>query len=225
MVELERDPGPALGEYADAAMAVLAEPLADELTRGEALRFGALLHDVAKPQTRAETPEGRITFMGHDAAGAELARAVLARLRTSERLQAHVAALARHHLRLGFLVHERPLVAPPGVPLPARVRARRGRRHRPLGRRPAGDARAPRRRGDRPRTSTWPARCSARRCAGARRGRARRSCAATSWPRSWGSSPGPQLGELLAALDEASFAGEIATREQAVALARTLAEG
>ena len=90
-------------------MAVLAEPLADGLTRGEALRFGALLHDAAKPQTRAETPEGRITFMGHDAAGAELARAVLSRLRTSDRLQAHVAALARHHLRLGFLVHERPL--------------------------------------------------------------------------------------------------------------------
>ncbi len=109
VVELERDPGPALGEHAEAAMAVLAEPLADGLTRGDALRFGALLHDAAKPQTRAETPEGRITFMGHDAAGAELSRAVLSRLRTSDRLQAHVAALARHHLRLGFLVHERPL--------------------------------------------------------------------------------------------------------------------
>ena len=36
----------------------------------------------------------------------ELAREVLGRLRTSERLRAHVAALVRHHLRLGFLVHE-----------------------------------------------------------------------------------------------------------------------
>ena len=34
-------------------------PLANELTRGQALRFGALLHDIAKPQTRAVTPEGR----------------------------------------------------------------------------------------------------------------------------------------------------------------------
>ena len=35
-----------------------------------------------------------------------MARAVLARMRASERLRAHVAALVRHHLRLGFLVHE-----------------------------------------------------------------------------------------------------------------------
>ena len=47
-----------------------------------------------------------MTFLGHDARGAELARAVLERLRASERLRAHVAALVRHHLRLGFLVHE-----------------------------------------------------------------------------------------------------------------------
>src|SRR5207249_2822983 len=91
--------------------AVLAEPLADELTRGEALRWGALLHDVAKPLTRMIRPaDGRVTFIGHDSLGARVAREMLARLRTSERLRAHVAALVRHHLVLGFLVHEpRPL--------------------------------------------------------------------------------------------------------------------
>ncbi len=47
-----------------------------------------------------------MTFMGHDALGADLARAVLSRLRASERLQGHVAALVRSHLRLGFLVHD-----------------------------------------------------------------------------------------------------------------------
>jgi poly(A) polymerase len=86
---------------------LLAQPLADELTRGEALRWGALLHDAAKPLTREVRPgDGRVTFLGHDERGAELAREVLGRLRTSERLRAHVAALVRHHLRLGFLVHE-----------------------------------------------------------------------------------------------------------------------
>lgn len=90
-----------------AASALLAEPLADEMTRGEALRWGALLHDAAKPLTReVRAPEGRVTFIGHDVRGAELARAVLARLHASERLRAHVAALVRNHLRLGFLVHE-----------------------------------------------------------------------------------------------------------------------
>ena len=34
---------------------------------------------------------------------------MLTRLRASERLREHVAALTRHHLRLGFLVHEMPL--------------------------------------------------------------------------------------------------------------------
>jgi putative nucleotidyltransferase with HDIG domain len=87
--------------------AFLAEPLADGMTRGEALRWGALLHDAAKPMTREVRPgDGRVTFIGHDVRGAELARTVLGRLRASERLRAHVAGLVRNHLRLGFLVHE-----------------------------------------------------------------------------------------------------------------------
>jgi len=113
-VELTSAGGPASGEL-DACIgarrpvvdAFLSEPLADELTRGDALRWGALLHDAAKPLTRAVRPQdGRVTFIGHDVRGAQLARAVLERLRASERLRAHVAALVRHHLRLGFLVHE-----------------------------------------------------------------------------------------------------------------------
>jgi len=95
------------GEHSGEVMRLLAEPLADEMTRAEALRWGALLHDAAKPLTREVSPDGsRVTFMGHDIRGAELAREVLGRLRASERLRAHVAGLVRNHLRLGFLVHE-----------------------------------------------------------------------------------------------------------------------
>jgi putative nucleotidyltransferase with HDIG domain len=95
-----------IGERRSEIGALLAEPLADELTRGEALRWGALLHDAAKPLTRAVRPEdGRVTFIGHDERGAQLTRSLLERLRASERLRAHVSALVRHHLRLGFLVH------------------------------------------------------------------------------------------------------------------------
>ncbi len=109
VIELERGPERWVGEHGEAVSRFLAEPLANELTRGQALRFGALLHDVAKPATRDVTAEGRVTFIGHDAMGAETAASVLARLRASERLREHVAALTRHHLRLGFLVHEMPL--------------------------------------------------------------------------------------------------------------------
>ncbi len=86
------------------------EPLANELTRGQALRFGALLHDIAKARTRAVNEEGRVSFWGHDELGAEMSREILGRLRASERLQSYVAALTRSHLRLGFLVHSAPLV-------------------------------------------------------------------------------------------------------------------
>lgn len=101
------DPGGLLGEHAAEVAALLDEPLADGLTRGDALRWGALLHDAAKPLTRElRASDGRVTFIGHDVRGAALARAVLERLRASERMRAHVSALARHHLRLGLLVHE-----------------------------------------------------------------------------------------------------------------------
>lgn len=96
------------GELAPQVAELLAEPLADELTRGQALRFGALLHDIGKPQTRGERG-GYVTFIGHDRAGAEIVASICNRLRTSRHLSTHLQGLALHHLRLGFLVHERPL--------------------------------------------------------------------------------------------------------------------
>src|SRR5262249_15605021 len=108
-IAIERDPERWFGADSDALMRVLEEPLANELTRGQALRLGALFHDIAKPQTRNVTGEGRVTFMGHDEEGAAVSVQILSRLRASERLAGYVAALARHHLRLGFLVHQMPL--------------------------------------------------------------------------------------------------------------------
>ena len=35
------------------------------------MRWAALLHDAAKPQTRGVLPGGRVTFIGHDVAGAQ----------------------------------------------------------------------------------------------------------------------------------------------------------
>lgn len=111
--ELQADPGAFLGEeHGDALRAFLARPLADDVTRGTALRFGALLHDIAKPACQAVGDDGTVLgFPSHDRVGADTTRAILTRLRTSDRLRSHVAALARHHLRLGFLVHHRPVEA------------------------------------------------------------------------------------------------------------------
>jgi poly(A) polymerase len=219
-IDLERDPAAALGdELAEPVLALLAEPLADQLTRGGAMRFGALLHDVAKPRTRTEFPDGRIGFPHHDEEGAEMARAALARLRASERLRAHVAALTRHHLRLGFLVHDMPLdrraiyrylVA--CEPVEADVTllsvadrlATRGRkadeaiaRHLELARQVLAEA-------------------LARRAAGPQPPLVRGDELAAAL----GIARGPRLGELLARIAEARFAGEVSTRDEALALAR-----
>jgi poly(A) polymerase len=221
-IELERDPVAVFGaEHGDRVAALLAEPLADELTRGGALRWGALLHDAAKPQTQTPLPDGGFGFPGHDAVGAELARTILTRLRTSERLRTHVAALTRHHLRLGFLVHRRPLerrdlyaylaatdpVAADVTLLSVADRlGTRGRkadesiaRHLDLA------------------SEVLPA--------------------ALDWHESGGPAPlvrgdevaaalgvpaGPEIGRLLEALREAQFVGDVATREDALELARRL---
>jgi poly(A) polymerase len=223
-IALEHDPVAALGdEHGEAIAEFLAEPLADELTRGGALRFGALLHDAGKPETRDFTPEGNVTFIGHDQAGARISRELLTRLRTSERLRAHVAALAEHHLRLGFLVHRRPLdrrtvyrylrtCEPVEVDVTllsvADRLATRGDNAEPaiavhleLAREILGAA------------LEW-------RAYGRREPLIRGDELATAL----GIEPGPRLGELLAAIAEAAYAGEVATRDEAVALARGLIE-
>jgi poly(A) polymerase len=219
-LELELDPERAFPGRGQAVARLLTEPLANQVTRGGALRFGALFHDIAKPQTRAVTGEGRITFIGHDQAGAALARTVLGRLRVSERLSAQVAALVRNHLRLGFLVHETPLSrravygylsasAPVGVDVTllsvADRLATRGdgaelaiARHLELARQLLGEALA------------WMA------------DPPRPPVRGDQLVRALGIRPGPEVGRVLAALEEASFAGEIASRAEAIERARQL---
>jgi putative nucleotidyltransferase with HDIG domain len=112
-LEVERDLERFAGERAAEVAALLEEPLADEVSRRTALRFGALFHDIAKPATRAEF-NGFVGFKGHDEVGAEVIGSICARLRASRKLTQHLQGLARHHLRLGFLIPEMPL-PPRGV--------------------------------------------------------------------------------------------------------------
>ncbi len=109
LLDLEAELDRYVGESADGVRALLAEPLADELTRGGALRFGALLHDSGKPATRKEHEGGLVSFLGHDREGAAIVRGACARLKTSRTLSRHLEALTRHHLHLGFMTAQRPL--------------------------------------------------------------------------------------------------------------------
>jgi putative nucleotidyltransferase with HDIG domain len=224
VVAMQADPAAVgLGAVAEPVAALLAEPLADELDRGGAMRFAALLHDAAKPQTRGEHG-GRVTFIGHDSEGAELARDVLRRLRASEKLAAYVAALTRHHLRLGFLVHEQPLsrrsiwrylvltrpyAADVTLLTVADRLATRGRKAEPaiaahveLAVEMLGHAFAERAAGPPPPL-----------------------IAGDELAAALGITPGPELGALLAQIEEDRFAGEVGTREEAVRRARELRAG
>lgn len=221
-VSLSDGPGVLFPDFGAELEELLAEPLSAGLTRGQALRLGALLHDIAKPQTRAVSEEGRVSFMGHDERGAELARELLLRLRAGERVAEHVAALARHHLRLGFLVHQAPLspralygylrtCGPVAVDVTllsvADRLATRGRASEEAIARHLELARAVI-----PAALRW------------RSQPPRPPLPGDHLARALGIRPGPELGRLLDELEAASFAGEIEGEAQAIALARRLHE-
>ena len=64
----------------------------------ETLAYGCLLHDVAKPGCIKKEGD-RITFYGHTEKGAEIAVAILKRLKRSRAVWERVAYLVRNHLR------------------------------------------------------------------------------------------------------------------------------
>ena len=221
LTELEGDLEPVFGELAQPLREQLAQPLADELTRGQALRFAALFHDVAKPVTRGLRADGKVTFIGHDSAGEDMVAEIFRRLRTSERLRTYVGKLTREHLVLGFLVRRRPLddravhaylrrTEPVEVEVTllscADRLATRGEGQQPwidahleLGREVMGPA------------LEWRA-----------QGPPRPLLRGDELAAELGISPGPEVGVLLAELEEAAFAGEVGTRDEALAYARRL---
>jgi tRNA nucleotidyltransferase/poly(A) polymerase len=220
---LEKGLDEVFGPLAPSLQEVLDEPLADELTRMQALRFGALVHDMAKPATRRELPDGRISFIGHDQVGEGLVIGLCRRLRTSERLASFLGGVTRHHLALGFLVHERPLERrvmyrylrtcdPVEIEVTvlscADRRATRGRNadaaiaaHLDLAYEVMGPA------------LEWRS-----------EGPPKPPLRGDELARELGIERGPELGGLLEAIREAVFAGEVQDRDQAVGYARALRE-
>jgi len=62
-------------------------------------RIAALIHDIAKPETKTLAPNGRVRFYGHPARGAETALAMLSRLRFSQKEIKFIATLVELHMR------------------------------------------------------------------------------------------------------------------------------
>ena len=77
------------------------EEVSDGHTRRTILKLTALLHDIAKPQTKAVDNTGRTRFLGHSEMGAEMATHRLGQLRLSSRGIGMVAKMVEQHLRPG----------------------------------------------------------------------------------------------------------------------------
>ncbi len=67
-------------------------------TRAVLLKIAALLHDIAKPQTKRDDGE-RVRFLGHDKEGAMVAAEILERLRFSSREIKLVETDIKYHMR------------------------------------------------------------------------------------------------------------------------------
>ena len=165
----------------------------------ETIALGALLHDVAKPVCARRDGE-RITFYGHPAVGAEMAEAICQRLRRSRSTWERVAYLVRNHLRL---------VQAPDMRLSTLKRMLREDGFDELLAVARMDALASN--GD----LTYVEFCERRRAEiGAEEVRPPRLLGGDDLM-ALGYQPGPLLGEILRALEEAQLEGEVVSRPDA----------
>ena len=203
--------------------AYFAEEIGDGFSRRTVLKLAGLLHDIAKPQTKAPDKTGRIRFLGHSELGAEMVADRLTQLRFSSRTVSMVARMVEHHLRPSQLRHG------DEDPTPRAVH----RYYRDLGDVAVDTiylamadylaAKGPEIVADR-----WAnhARMLADLLqAGSEQAPAKgpqRLVTGHDLMRSLNLTPGPRIGSLLEQIDEARAAGEVSTREEALALAASL---
>jgi len=200
--------------------AMLAEHFGQEVSNGSTrrvmLKMAALLHDLAKPQTKSIEATGRMRFLGHAKEGAVMASDILERLRFSNREIKLVETMVEHHLRPGQMSN---------VGLPTNRAIYRYFRD-------TGDAGTDilffsladhlATRGPRLDLAAWQEHTQMVAYVLAQYSEQRDAVAS---PRLvdghdliniFDMSPGPRMGELLEAVREAQAAGEVATREEAL---------
>jgi len=203
---------------------LLSQHFSREVSRGSTrrllLKLAALLHDVAKPQTKAIAEDGRMRFLGHGKLGAEVVAGILERLRFSSKEIKLVEVMVREHLRPGQMSQE-------GLPT-----------HRAIYRyfRDTGGAGIDilflsladhlASRGPKLDLVGWQEHCRLVEYVLAQHFEQER---VTTPPRLvsghdliniFGLSPGPKIGKLLEAVQEAQASGEITTREEALSYIR-----
>ena len=171
----------------------------------ETLALGLLLHDVGKPVTAARR-DNRITFYGHTTVGAELAVAICQRLRRSRATWERVAYLVTNHLRL---------VDAPEMRLSTLKRMLRHEGFDELLALARMDALASNR------DLRYVEFCEQRRAELAREEIRPPRLLGGDDLIALGHQPGPRLGEILRALEEAQLEGEVTNRVEAEQFVRS----
>jgi len=189
-------------------------------TRRLLLKLAALLHDIAKPQTKAVDAGGRMRFLGHAKEGATVAVNILQRLRFSAKETKLVEIMVRYHLRPTQMSQDE---------LPS---------HRAIYRyfRDAGDAGIDilflsladhlATRGPHLNLTQWQEHAQVVQYILTQRFQEESRVAPPKLVSGhdliniFGMSPGPKIGEVLEAVREAQAAGEITTREEALSYIR-----
>ena len=220
--DLRNERSEGLEVHRDALLSRLGEEWVVDRPRLSLLFLATLLHDIGKGQTRAVDEDGRVRFRGHEARGSEVARNRLVALRFSRRECDWVARVVRHHLR--------PLWLSTSPPISDRARHRFYR--------VATDAA--------PETCLLSLADNRAKGLAGKRWRALVSGVSrllegylvlysqlveppplvrgTDVLERTGGEPGPWVGSVLEAISEAQAAGEVTTREEALALVSGLVQ-
>jgi tRNA nucleotidyltransferase/poly(A) polymerase len=208
-----------LGRFQASLAEYLARPLCDERPLRGLLYLAAILHDSAKPETRTVNPLGEVHYLGHEQLGADWALRRAIALRFSNDEADFVSKTVRNHMR--------PLVLQSSLPVTRRAVFRFFRATGPCGIAVSllflADSLAafP----AEPGPEKWQA--TVETVHSLLEGYFERPeemirpiplLTGDDLIRDFRLSPGPQIGELLDALREAQAAGEVGSREDAIAL-------
>lgn len=83
-------------------------PLSVGISRMAATKLATLLHDIGKPDTWEINEDGRHTFYGHDTLGAQMSEVTAGRMKWSNTVAKFITKLIQWHLRPGQLFHQGP---------------------------------------------------------------------------------------------------------------------
>jgi putative nucleotidyltransferase with HDIG domain len=93
----------ALCQFANNVVGHLAVEVSGGHNRSQLLKLAALLHDVGKPKTQSEGDDGRIRFYNHELVGAQIAAARMQELRFSRDEVERVRTIVGAHMRPAHL--------------------------------------------------------------------------------------------------------------------------